>query len=479
MICFRQNGRRRRRPYHGLGFYRRHLSWLVGLIVGCTNPDGLPKSAVHDTTPALLAVPPLVGRPTTDSATLGIVAGEQAVELEIRLTPPGETPPLAPLASAETRDVRLTDLTPGTEYRFEIIARAGARTETSTGRFVTQRPPGSSFSFALLADTHLPVPAPEWFDAASSELFRLEIYDYLAARRDIGHDILQTMSSIRARRVDFIVGLGDMLHFYRGFNDPFPSSAIATYGYLDLRMHLGAATAEAAFFGVIGNWEGESGWQPERLRAHAREARLKYLLNPNQATYPEGGSRHEDYYAWTWGDALLVVLNVLSYTPTKHTMSPDDDGTASDWTLGRDQLAWLEATLAASDERFKILFIHHPVGGRGGDEENSAYGRGGGRAAGVGEQAAVHRLMLDHGVQLFFYGHDHVFTDMVVDGIHYTLPGSAGAPWKFETEETGYDEYDGASGFGIVHVGPEQIEVELVDLAGEILRSYSVAANRS
>jgi len=33
-------------------------------------------------------------------------------------------------------------------------------------------------------------------------------------------------------------------------------------------------------------------------------------------------------------------------------------------------------------------------------------------------------------VQIFFYAHDHVFTDMVVDGIHYTLPGSAGAPWK-------------------------------------------------
>jgi hypothetical protein len=43
----------------------------------------------------------------------------------------------------------------------------------------------------------------------------------------------------------------------------------------------------------------------------------------------------------------------------------------------------------------------------------------------------VHQLMQDHGVQIFFYGHDHTFTDMVVDGIHYTMPGSAGAVWMF------------------------------------------------
>ena len=452
---------------------------LFTLVAGCASPDSLPRSALDDFVPALLAAPPLVGRPTDDSVVLSVVAGAHAIELEIRLTPSGEAPITTSLAPQAALDLRLTGLAPGTDTAYTVIAREGDRTEEATGRFVTQRAPGSPFSFAVLSDTHLPVPAPEWFDTTHSDLFQLEIQDYLAARREIGDVIQQAMTSIRERRVDFIVGLGDLVHFYHGFNDPFPTSAIAEYGYLDLRRHLGVATAEAAFFSVVGNWEGESGWHPERLQAHARNARMKYLPNPDEATYPEGGSPRQDYYAWTWGDALLVVLNVASYTPTKHTMSPDDDGTASDWTLGRDQLAWFEATLARSQESFKIVFIHHPVGGRGGDDENSAYGRGGGRAAAVGEQAEVHRLMLAHGVRLFFYGHDHVFTDMLVDGIHYTLPGSAGAPWKFDTAETGYEDYDEASGFGLVHVSPETLEVELIDLTGQTLRSFSIAADRS
>src|SRR4029079_10112523 len=109
--------------------------------------------------------------------------------------------------------------------------------------------------------------------------------------------------------------------------------------------------------------------------------------------------------------------------PHRHSLCP---ARPDDWTLGQAQLDWLRQTLASSRSKWKFLLIHHPGGGNAGDEANSAYGRGGGRAALVGEQAIVHQMMRDYGVQIFFYGHDHVFTDMVVDGIHYWLPGSAG-----------------------------------------------------
>jgi len=45
-------------------------------------------------------------------------------------------------------------------------------------------------------------------------------------------------------------------------------------------------------------------------------------------------------------------------------------------------------------------------------------------AAKIGQQRWLHELMTETGVQIMFYGHDHVFTDGVVDNIHYTLPGS-------------------------------------------------------
>ncbi len=459
---------------------RRSTLGLLIFALACSGEDPILRPGMTAGDPAaspLLAVPPIVGRPTAGSVTLNVVAGGLPVELELSLEQDRETrgPSLeAALEAREARDLVIDGLDSGREYRYRIVARAEGREEVAAGGFVTRREPGEAFRFALLSDTHLPVPAPEWLDPKSAELFLPEIVDYLGARLEVGETIRQTMAQVREREVDFIICLGDLVHYWRGFNDPFPAAEAADFGYLDLRGHLGPAAAEAAFFAVVGNWDGESGWQPERLRRLAREARMRYLPNPRPATYEQGGGEHEDFYAWAWGDALFVVLNVASYTPTAHTLSEDDDGTADDWTLGGEQLAWLEATLVGSQERFKLLFIHHPVGGRGGDEKSSAYGRGGGRAARIGEQARVHELMLEHGVQAFFYGHDHVFTDMVVDGVHYTLPGSAGAPWKFPAEETGYEDFDERSGFALVHVEPAGLEVEFLDLEGEVFRAFKV-----
>lgn len=163
----------------------------------------------------------------------------------------------------------------------------------------------------------------------------------------------------------------------------------------------------------------------------------------------------------------------MTYTPTCHLLAMDP-GVADDWTLGAAQLAWLERTLAAATSRWRFLFIHHTVGGAAGNSADTAYGRGGGQAAYVGEQAAIHQMMRRYGVQVFFYGHDHVFTDIVVDDIHYTLPGSAGAPWKFDNSETGYEHYWPDSGHAKVQIWPDRMQVDFVALGGQILTSYSI-----
>jgi predicted phosphodiesterase len=82
--------------------------------------------------------------------------------------------------------------------------------------------------------------------------------------------------------------------------------------------------------------------------------------------------------------------------------------------------------------------------------------------------------MRKFGAQIFFYGHDHVFTDMVVDGIHYMLPGSAGAPWKFEEAETGYTQSWLDSGYARVHVTPDRVQVDFVAMGGRVLTSYTL-----
>jgi hypothetical protein len=82
--------------------------------------------------------------------------------------------------------------------------------------------------------------------------------------------------------------------------------------------------------------------------------------------------------------------------------------------------------------------------------------------------------MIDHGVQIFFYGHDHVFTDMVVDSIHYSMPGSAGAPWMFSSSETGYEQSWLESGWASVNVTPDSVDVQYIGLEGDLIYEYSI-----
>ena len=134
----------------------------------------------------------------------------------------------------------------------------------------------------------------------------------------------------------------------------------------------------------------------------------------------------------------------------------------------------VERTLAASDHPFKFVCIHHAVGGNAGNPRETRYGRGGARAATMGEQLRVHQLMREYGVQIFFYGHDHVFVDDVVDDIHYALPGSFGAPWKFGREITGYERFWTDSGHARLVVRPNEARVDYLNLAGQVFHGFSV-----
>jgi len=174
----------------------------------------------------------------------------------------------------------------------------------------------------------------------------------------------------------------------------------------------------------------------------------------------------------------VVMLNVQTYSkPSKPNELPSlmaDVNSIGDWTIGEAQMEWLEKTLQHATERFRFVCMHHPAGGNAGDPSNTLYGRGGARAWNTGEQLRIHNLMKAHKVQIFFYGHDHVFVDDIVDGIHYALPGSCGAPWKFTKAETGYERFWADSGHARLNVTPEKATVTFINLDGKELHSFSV-----
>jgi hypothetical protein len=409
---------------------------------------------------------PLVFNPTATGFSLNLVLASGSpgtVRASVRAVEGG------PWMNAGTSEYPIGDvvewtfdsLAPGKTYEYRVIANDGtSEFVLATGRATTQRPPGQEFTFSLITDSHIPPRSYVPLDLGTQDTQESTL---LAVAEELAGD-----------SPDFMVNLGDMLDFHMfGFNDPPPDSSWTRFAYLNYRRLFGETLAVAPHFAVIGNWDGENGCNGETAIDRSRSQRLLYLPGPRPDTYPQGGSANEDYYAFTWGDALFVVLNVQTYTSGCHYLSTNP-GVADDWTLGERQLAWLRQTLQNATSKWRFLLIHHAVGGKGGDPANSAYGRGGGQAARVGEQAVVHDMMLEFGVQIFFYGHDHVFTDMVVDGIHYTLPGSAGAPWKFTTFETGYETYWPDSGRARVRVSPTSVNVDFVAMGGTPLFNYEI-----
>jgi hypothetical protein len=325
------------------------------------------------------------------------------------------------------------------------------------GTFFSQRTGEESFTAALITDPHTGT-----FPESSPQV---KVMD--AVVRNVGHD-----------NPEFAIALGDNVAWSNSRGQVQETKDGAERAYEMYRRHVGPLTASCPHFSLLGNWDGETGKFPQASVDVVRAVRHRFLPNPDERTYPQGGSAGQDYYAFTWGPALFVILNVQSYTRASTPLALPRDADVvrvEDWTLGVAQISWLERTLKASDHPFKFLCIHHTVGGNVGNTGDTLYGRGGARAARVGEQGSVHQLMVDHGVQAFFYGHDHVFVDDVVDGIHYALPGSFGAPWHFGTQTTGYERFWNDSGHALLNVSPKAARVDYVNQAGSVFHSFTMA----
>ncbi|MBW2031669.1 MAG: metallophosphoesterase [Deltaproteobacteria bacterium] len=413
----------------------------------------------------LLLTHPYLGRPTYSSIAVNLVAGEEDISCYIRFRrhdgsrrEPWQRTEEYYIDAFAPVDVTLEPLLGDSSYEYELYARENTEPHfrrVTRGIFRTQRRKPSPFSFALLSDAHI---APFFRD-------RMEVL------REVSH-------SIRTRKPEFAFMLGDNIQTFTSHGGPMTEPRFGPILYSALRHALGELPSSVPVYKVLGNWEGENGWHPDRERAWARKARMAWIPNPGPETYPEGASEHEDYYAFTWGDVLFIALNVTGYTPSDHAMQ-SPGGRADSWTLGKEQREWLHDRLSRSKAKWKLIFIHHTVGGNAGDDVNSRYGRGGGRAAQIGEQALIHRWMGEFGVQVLFYGHDHVFTDIPVDGIHYVCVGSAGAPWKFPESVTGYKRYWTPSGYTLVDVRDDRLKVSFVkpdvlNPVGEVLHSFEI-----
>ncbi len=413
----------------------------------------------------------IAGRPTDHSCVLNIL--RYATSGEARLTwQEGQghgalvTRPLT-LTADQPQEVVIDQLASDTAYRWQLSGGDGGI--VTTGRIHTQRPSGSHFRVTVTADSHLD-----------------QNTDPVLYRR--------ALANVRADNADFHIDLGDTFMTEKHVDRASAAKQyLAQHGYL--------AAIGTPLFLVLGNHDGEEARQRrgagENLASWSNTMRQRYFPNPvpdrffsGNGDVSTGNGALADYYAWTWGDALFIVLDPYWYAGERR----GDEG----WnlSLGKTQYDWLARTLANSRARYKLVFVHQLVGGQGdqgrGGIEMAGFGEWGGRNGDGSDGFAAHRpgwnepihaLLKRYGVNLVLHGHDHLFAAQTLDGIAYQevpQPGHPGNGQARDAETYGYRNGSilGQSGYLRLNIGPDGIVVEFLALDSRQLTAPPTVAYR-
>ncbi len=364
------------------------------------------------------------------------------------------------MANGQPIELLISPLQPNTRYYYQFRSRSSGVTSFQSSAeytFMTARPPGSPFTFTVQADPHLDY-------GTEPEVYKKSLANVLAAK------------------TDFHIDLGDTF-----MTDKYTDYNLAAPQYLAQRYYFGIVGHSAPVFLVLGNHDGEQASKGESgadsMAVWSNTMRKKYFPNPfpndfysGNQTLDKSAGLLEDYYAWSWGDALFVVLDPFWYSPRQRR------GGGDNWsrTLGSEQYEWLKRTLETSRAKFKFVFIHHLVGGetsegRGGSEASHFFEWGGKDLDGKdsfaqkrpGWALPIHNLLVKHGVSIVFHGHDHLYVQQERDGIIYQevpQPGHVRSDNIRSAEEYGYKTgvIQGSSGIMRVTVSPEKSTVEYV-----------------
>ncbi len=448
----------------------RFFSFLIILSL-LLSLAGSPTMHVKAATPITFTAEELLGRPEDDSITINIVPASDIVyHYQYGLTPGANTWSTGNVTAAtgQPSEITITGLTPNTQYHYRMQYHAPTdgmddwvnRTEHS---FWTQRTPGSDFIFTVTSDSH------QNFNAAEQN----------------------AMTNILNEHPDFNIDLGDTFLL-----DGSPNQIAVNNKYLAYRepVYFDKIGSSVPIFLASGNHEDEEGWNLDdsfSIALASIQARKLYYPTPindgfytgntdilaaiDAATY--GDQYREDYYAWTWGDALFVVIDEYQYTlhnpygGTAGENGTDDPKTCEysndpncqwNWTLGAQQYQWFKQTLENSHARYKFIFSHNMLGGKlqaevstpagyvrggcegapyfewGGKNADGSEGFADRRSAVYGADAVpVRQLMIENGVSAYFHGHDHQYAYETCDGMVYQevpSPGMSGPGFAVYTQ---------------------------------------------
>jgi hypothetical protein len=410
----------------------------------------------------------ILGRPTNNSVTASILFDQNVtyfIEYGIQSGTYTNTTTVNNNVMNVPDEIDLTGLTPNTKYYYRMQYKTIATSSyliTSEYSFHTQRAPGSSYTFTVESDEHL--------------------YDIKGDR-----NMYQvTLANELADQPDFMLSLGDI--FGDDHTPNTTTSADMDALHKDYRQYLGQVCHSVPFYVCLGNHEGENDYYlnqtpPNNIGIWGTQWRKYYYPNPFPNSFYSGNTQlesygintPENYYSWTWGDALFVVLDVYR-TEIFPGATPADGSkpTNWDWTLGYSQYLWMRNVLENSTATHKFVFAHHSRGqGRGGIVWAPGFEWGGMQGTQYkfdqyrpGWGKPIHQVFVDSGVDIFFQGHDHLYAKEQLNGVIYQevpMPSDITYTIGYTANATAYTDVtmDG-TGHIRVNVTPTCVTVDYV-----------------
>ena len=411
----------------------------------------------------------ILGRPTDTSITASILF-DQNVYYYIEYGTVSGAYPLVTTTytnvSNTPDEIDLVNLVANTKYYYRMVYKlVGSANFNTTPEysFNTQRSPGNAFTFTIESDEHL--------------------YD----KKGIREMYQVTLANQAADKPDFMLSLGDI--FGDDHTPTTTTSADMDALHKDYRQYLGQICHSVPFFVCLGNHEGENDYYlnqnpPFNIGVWGTQWRKFYYPNPYPNNFYSGNTTvenygintPENYYSWTWGDALFVVLDVYR-TEISPGATPADPAKPQnwDWTLGRTQYNWMRSVLENSTAKHKFVFAHHTRGqGRGGIATATQFEWGGidgnqykfdQYRPGWGKP--IHQVFVDTKVDIFFQGHDHLFAKEELNGVVYQevpMPSDITYTIGYTANAGAYPNGNAMNGTGHirVNVSPSCVKVDYV-----------------
>ncbi len=413
----------------------------------------------------------VMGSPTANSVTFNVhttdLEGQVSLDFGTTSLQYDQQIPSIQLELDKPLELLLRNLKAGTRYFYRFRFQASNSKDsvvTPEYEFQTAKQAGQSFIFAIQGDSH-PERLKTQFDG---DLYK------------------RTLLRAAADKPDFYILSGDDFSVDT-LNPDTITAAQVRERYTLQRPYLNLIGRTSPLFLVNGNHEQAARYllndTPNNVAVWAQSARNSLYAQPAPDGFYSGNTEVipyigllRNYFAWTWGDALFVVIDPYWESPV--AVDNQFGGTTkrqSMWevTHGDAQYAWLKRTLEQSKAKYKFIFAHHVMGtGRGGIELAKLWEWGGESQNGQLDfslqrpnwTTPIHQLMASNKVTIFFQGHDHIWVRQKLDGVTYQTLSQPADPnytlWNSDAYLSG-DKFSN-TGYTRVSVSPSQVKVEYV-----------------